>query len=91
MLSLTGLGAHIQISPQAWTFTPHTLRFHAITHTPYHYLSLFQISLLQQYPHLQQYIKPAIEKTVQDLLGPVVERSAKIALTTTEHIIKKVT
>ena len=52
--------------------------------------SFSQISLLQQYPHLQQYIKPAIEKAVQDLLAPVVERSAKIALTTTEHIIKKV-
>ena len=49
-----------------------------------------QIALLQQYPQLKQYIRPAVEKAVQDLLVPVAERSIKIALTTTEHIIRKV-
>lgn len=49
-----------------------------------------QITLLQQCPQLKQCIKPAVEKAVQDLLLPVAERSIKIALTTTEHIIKKV-
>jgi CCR4-NOT transcription complex subunit 1 len=45
---------------------------------------------LQQYPQLKQYIRLAVEKAVQDLLVPVAERSIKIALTTTEHIIRKV-
>ena len=53
-------------------------------------LSPPQIALLQQYPQLKQYIRPAVEKAVQDLLVPVAERSIKIALTTTEHIIRKV-
>ena len=35
-------------------------------------------------------VRPAIEKAVQDLLAPVVERSIKIALTTAENIVKKV-
>ena len=49
-----------------------------------------QISLFQQFPQLKACVRPAVEKAVQDLLLPVVERSIKIALTTTEHIIKKV-
>ena len=55
---------------------------HTHTHT--------QIALLQQYPQLKQCVKPAVEQAVKDLLLPVAERSIKIALTTTEHIIKKV-
>lgn len=46
--------------------------------------------LLQQLPQLKQMVRPAIEKAVQDLLAPVVERSIKIALTTAENIVKKV-
>ena len=49
-----------------------------------------QIVLLQQFPQLKQMVRPAIEKAVQDLLAPVVERSIKIALTTAENIVKKV-
>ena len=49
-----------------------------------------QIPLLQQYPQLKQCIKPSVEKAVQDLVSIVVERSIKVAVTTTEHIIKKV-
>ena len=49
-----------------------------------------QIALLQQFPQLKQMVRPAIEKAVQDLLAPVVERSIKIALTTAENIVKKV-
>ena len=36
------------------------------------------------------YVRPAVERAVQDLIHPVVERSVKIAATTAEHIIKKV-
>ena len=39
---------------------------------------------------MKQMVRPAIEKAVQDLLAPVVERSIKIALTTAENIVKKV-
>ena len=49
-----------------------------------------QIVLFQQFPQLRGCVRPAVEKAVQELLMPVVDRSIKIALTTTEHIIKKV-
>ena len=41
-------------------------------------------------PNLKQLVQPAIEKAIQDLLMPVVERSIKVALTTCEQIVKKV-
>ncbi|XP_065678715.1 CCR4-NOT transcription complex subunit 1 isoform X1 [Hydra vulgaris] len=47
------------------------------------------IVLFQQYPHLKQCIRPAIERAVQELLFPVVERSIKLCLTTAEMIVKK--
>lgn len=48
-----------------------------------------QIALFQQQPQLRQYIRPAIERAVQELIHPVVERSIKICLTTAEMIVKK--
>ena len=35
-------------------------------------------------------VRPSVERTIQDLLNPVVDRSIKIALTTCEQIVKKV-
>ena len=49
-----------------------------------------QIALFQQLPQLKSCVRQAVEKAVQDLLLPVVDRATKIALTTTEHIVKKV-
>lgn len=48
-----------------------------------------QIPLLQTHPHLKQYVKPMFDKAVSDLQLPVIERAVKIALNTTEQIIKK--
>jgi hypothetical protein len=53
-------------------------------------LSTPQISLFQANPQLKQFVRPAIERAVHELLPPVVERSIKIALTTCEQIIRKV-
>ena len=63
---------------------------HAYVHVLSPVLPFLQISLLQRYPQLKQCVKPSVEKAVQDLLVLVVERSIKVALTTSEHIIKKV-
>ncbi len=49
-----------------------------------------QLQLFQAHPQLKQFVRPAIERAVQELLPPVVERSIKIALTTCEQIVKKV-
>ncbi|XP_045510260.1 CCR4-NOT transcription complex subunit 1 isoform X1 [Colias croceus] len=47
------------------------------------------ILLFQSYPHLKQFVKPAIERSIQEWIHPVVDRSIKYALTTCEQIIRK--
>lgn len=47
------------------------------------------ILLFQNYPHLKQFVKPAIERSIQEWIHPVVDRSIKYALTTCEQIIRK--
>ncbi|XP_069701673.1 CCR4-NOT transcription complex subunit 1 isoform X6 [Periplaneta americana] len=48
-----------------------------------------QLALFQANPHLKQFIRPAVERAVQEWIHPVVDRSIKIALTTCEQIVKK--
>ncbi|CAG2231245.1 CNOT1 [Mytilus edulis] len=48
-----------------------------------------QIALFQANPQLKQLVKIAVEKSLQELLPPVVERTIKISLVTCEQIIKK--
>ncbi|PIO34363.1 hypothetical protein AB205_0070670 [Aquarana catesbeiana] len=47
------------------------------------------IPLFQTHPHLKQYVRQAIERAVQELVHPVVDRSIKIAMTTCEQIVRK--
>ncbi|XP_072931342.1 CCR4-NOT transcription complex subunit 1 isoform X2 [Epargyreus clarus] len=47
------------------------------------------IILFQNYPHLKQFVKPSIERSIQEWIHPVVDRSIKYALTTCEMIIRK--
>lgn len=47
------------------------------------------IILFQNYPHLKQFVKPAIERSIQEWIHPVVDRSIKYALTTCEQVIRK--
>lgn len=48
-----------------------------------------QIALFQAYPQLKQLIKVTVEKSIQELMPLVVDRTIKISLTTCEQIIKK--
>ena len=50
---------------------------------------LFQIPLLQAHPQLKQCVRQSIERAVQELVHPVVDRSIKIAMTTCEQIVRK--
>jgi len=47
------------------------------------------LPLFQAHPHLKQFVRPAIERAIQEWIHPVVDRSIKIALTTSEQIVKK--
>ncbi|KRZ17968.1 CCR4-NOT transcription complex subunit 1, partial [Trichinella pseudospiralis] len=47
------------------------------------------IELFHLYPDMKRAVKPAIEMSVRELLTPVTERALKVALTTTECIVRK--
>lgn len=47
------------------------------------------ILLFQNFPHLKQFVKPAIERSIQEWIHPVVDRAIKYALTTCEQMIRK--
>lgn len=51
---------------------------------------LFQINLFQTHPHLKQIVRPSIERAITEWIVPVVDRSVKIAITTSDQIVKKV-
>ena len=48
-----------------------------------------RLTLLKDQPDYVQLIKIAIEKSIQEWASPVIDRANKIALTTTEQIVKK--
>uniref|UniRef100_A0A8D2LE11 CCR4-NOT transcription complex subunit 1 n=1 Tax=Varanus komodoensis TaxID=61221 RepID=A0A8D2LE11_VARKO len=47
------------------------------------------IPLFQAHPQLKQCVRQAIDRAVQELVHPVVDRSIKIAMTTCEQIVRK--
>lgn len=49
-----------------------------------------QLPLFQTNPQLKTFVRPAVERAVQEWIHPVVERSVKIAITTSEQVVKKV-
>lgn len=48
-----------------------------------------QLPILQAHPQLKQFVRPAVERAIQEWIHPVVDRSIKIALTTSEQIVRK--
>ncbi|CAH0762465.1 unnamed protein product [Bemisia tabaci] len=48
-----------------------------------------QLALFQAYPGLKGMVRQVVERAVQELIHPVMERSIKIAVTTAEIIVKK--
>ncbi|ESO94093.1 hypothetical protein LOTGIDRAFT_239532 [Lottia gigantea] len=62
---------------------------HSLSGLAQHIIINDQIALFYTNPNLKQYVRPALEKAVQELLPPVVERSIKVALTTCEQTVKK--
>jgi CCR4-NOT transcription complex subunit 1 len=48
-----------------------------------------RIQVVKEHPEMLELIKLAIEKSVTELMTPVIERAIKIAVTTCEQIVKK--
>lgn len=49
-----------------------------------------QIPLLSAHPNLKNSVRSAIERSAQEVVAPVVDRTVKISVTTCEQIVKKV-
>lgn len=52
-------------------------------------LMVLSPTLVLLHPQLKSIVRGALEKTVQDWVGPIVDRSVKISIKTTEAIIRK--
>ncbi|RWS29576.1 CCR4-NOT transcription complex subunit 1-like isoform X6 [Leptotrombidium deliense] len=76
-------------TPSSHLFNYHDLNVSSIAGLAPHIVISNNLPLLQHNVTLKQFIRPTIERAVQEWIQPVVERSIKISLTTAEQIIKK--
>ncbi|CAN9499475.1 unnamed protein product [Ophioblennius macclurei] len=75
--------------PPTPQFSYHDINVYALAGLAPHININATIPLLQAHPQLKQCIRQAVERAVQELVHPVVDRSIKIAMTTCEQIIRK--
>uniref|UniRef100_A0A8C5HTK1 CCR4-NOT transcription complex subunit 1 n=1 Tax=Gouania willdenowi TaxID=441366 RepID=A0A8C5HTK1_GOUWI len=75
--------------PPTPQFSYHDINVYALAGLSPHININSTIPLLQTHPQLKQCIRQAVERAVQELVAPVVDRSIKIAMTTCEQIIRK--
>ncbi|CAK8681219.1 CCR4-NOT transcription complex subunit 1-like isoform X2 [Clavelina lepadiformis] len=70
-------------------FSFHDINVYSIATLQSHLIIKMELPLLQNQPQLKDFVKPAVERSVRDVLQPAVERAIKIALTTSEQIVRK--
>uniref|UniRef100_A0A3P8X1I3 CCR4-NOT transcription complex, subunit 1 n=1 Tax=Cynoglossus semilaevis TaxID=244447 RepID=A0A3P8X1I3_CYNSE len=75
--------------PPTPQFSYHDINVYALAGLAPHININANIPLLQAHPQLKQCVRQSIERAVQELVHPVVDRSIKIAMTTCEQIIRK--
>ncbi|XP_049339751.1 CCR4-NOT transcription complex subunit 1 isoform X2 [Astyanax mexicanus] len=75
--------------PPTPQFSYHDINVYALAGLAPHININANIPLLQAHPQLKQCVRQAIERAVQELVHPVVDRSIKIAMTTCEQIVRK--
>uniref|UniRef100_A0A8C2XP62 CCR4-NOT transcription complex subunit 1 n=1 Tax=Cyclopterus lumpus TaxID=8103 RepID=A0A8C2XP62_CYCLU len=75
--------------PPTPQFSYHDINVYALAGLAPHININVNISLLQAHPQLKQCVRQSVERAVQELVHPVVDRSIKIAMTTCEQIIRK--
>ncbi|KAF5897986.1 CCR4-NOT transcription complex subunit 1 isoform X1 [Clarias magur] len=75
--------------PPTPQFSYHDINVYALAGLAPHITINSSIPLLQAHPQLKQCVRQAIERAVQELVHPVVDRSIKIAMTTCEQIVRK--
>ncbi|XP_043935455.1 CCR4-NOT transcription complex subunit 1 [Protopterus annectens] len=70
-------------------FSYHDINVYSLAGLAPHVTINTTIPLFQAHPQLKQCVRQAIERAVQELVHPVVDRSIKIAMTTCEQIVRK--
>ncbi|XP_067853724.1 CCR4-NOT transcription complex subunit 1 isoform X1 [Heptranchias perlo] len=70
-------------------FSYHDINVYSLAALAPHVTVNPNIPLFQAHPQLKSYVRQAIERAVQELVHPVVDRSIKIAMTTCEQIVRK--
>ncbi|MGH0142292.1 UNVERIFIED_CONTAM: hypothetical protein FKN15_002874 [Acipenser sinensis] len=75
--------------PPTPQFSYHDINVYALAGLAPHIHFNQNIPLFQAHLQLKQYVRQAIERAVQELVHPVVDRSIKIAMTTCEQIVRK--
>uniref|UniRef100_A0A3B3REG1 CCR4-NOT transcription complex subunit 1 n=1 Tax=Paramormyrops kingsleyae TaxID=1676925 RepID=A0A3B3REG1_9TELE len=75
--------------PPTALFSYHDINVYSLAGLAPHVTVSHTIPLLQAHPQLKQCVRQAIERAVQELVHPVVDRSIKIAMTTCEQIVRK--
>ncbi|XP_038563054.1 CCR4-NOT transcription complex subunit 1 isoform X6 [Micropterus salmoides] len=75
--------------PPTPQYSYHDINVYALAGLAPHININVNISLLQAHPQLKQCVRQSVERAVQELVHPVVDRSIKIAMTTCEQIIRK--
>ncbi|XP_036399218.1 CCR4-NOT transcription complex subunit 1 isoform X8 [Megalops cyprinoides] len=75
--------------PPTPQFSYHDINVYALAGLAPHINININIPLLQAHPQLKQCVRQSIERAVQELVHPVVDRSIKIAMTTCEQIVRK--
>uniref|UniRef100_H2YFJ9 CCR4-NOT transcription complex subunit 1 n=1 Tax=Ciona savignyi TaxID=51511 RepID=H2YFJ9_CIOSA len=81
--------SHQPMSAMTPRFSFHDINVYSIATLQSHLTIKMELPLLQANPQLKACVRPAVERGVQDLLQPAVERAIKIALTTCEQIVRK--
>ncbi|KAF7224984.1 transcript variant X6 [Nothobranchius furzeri] len=75
--------------PPTPQFSYHDINVYSLAGLGPHINININIPLLQAHPQLKQCVRQSVERAVQELVHPVVDRSIKIAMTTCEQIIRK--
>uniref|UniRef100_A0A8C7Z4A9 CCR4-NOT transcription complex subunit 1 n=1 Tax=Oryzias sinensis TaxID=183150 RepID=A0A8C7Z4A9_9TELE len=75
--------------PPTPQFSYHDIHVYSLSGLAPHINVNVNIPLLQAHPQLKQCVRQSVERAVQELVHPVVDRSIKIAMTTCEQIIRK--
>ncbi|XP_035388317.1 CCR4-NOT transcription complex subunit 1 isoform X2 [Electrophorus electricus] len=75
--------------PPTPQFSYHDINVYSLAGLATHININNNLALLQTHPQLKPCVRQAIDRAVQELVHPVVDRSIKIAMTTCEQIVRK--